>query len=153
MEFKLTSPAFNDGGQIPSKYTCDGENISPHLVIHGLPAGTKSLALIMADRDVAPEKGVHWVVWNINPEVTEIREHTVPHGSEKGINSKGKSNYSGPCPPQGIHRYVFTLYALGLKLKMQGDAGREALEAAMAQHILASTELVGTYSRTNEAPV
>ena len=153
MEFKLTSPAFSNGMQIPSKYTCDGENISPHLVIHGAPEKTRSLALILEDQDAPAEQALHWVLWNISPEVREIKEHTAPHGSEVGLNSQRKCAYSGPCPPPGIHRYLFRLYALDLKLKLPAESGREALEAAMELHILATTELTGTYSRTNEAPV
>ena len=153
MEFKLSSPAFSNGMQIPSKYTCDGENINPHLVIHGPPEKTRSLALILEDQDAPAEHAVHWVVYNISPEVREIKEHTVPHGSEAGLNSQEKCAYHGPCPPPGLHRYIFRLYALDLKLKLMAGARKGELEAAMQQHILATAELMGTYSRTNEAPV
>ena len=153
MELRLTSPAFGNGMQIPSKYTCDGENISPHLVIHGLPEKTKSLALVLEDLDAPAEHAIHWVVWNINPEVSELKEHTVPHGSVAGLNSQRKCGYNGPCPPSGIHRYTFRLYALDQKLKLPPESLKQALEAAMELHILASAELMGTYSRTNEAPL
>jgi Raf kinase inhibitor-like YbhB/YbcL family protein len=153
MEFKLTSPAFSNGTQIPSKYTCDGENISPHLVIHGPPQRTKSLALLLEDLDAPAAYAAHWVVWNINPEVNEIREHSAPHGSILGLNSGNKRGYSGPCPPLMMHRYVFRLYALDVRLQLGPDAGKEQLEAAMQSHILATTELTCSYSRTNEAPV
>lgn len=146
MDFKLTSPAFNNGTQIPSKYTCDGLNISPHLVIHGVPDKAKSLALLLEDRDAAEGRGVHWLVWNISPEVRELKEHAVPHASVEGL------SYAGPCPSVGTHHYLFTLYALDTKLKLEADSGREELDAAMAQHILATTELMGSYARTNEAP-
>ena len=153
MEFKLTSPAFNNGTQIPSRYTCDGDNINPHMVIHGVPANAKSLALLMEDPDAPNGLYVHWVVWNIPPETKEIREHTVPGGGEEGYNSSGTVGYDGPCPPAGMHRYFFRLYALDMKLKIPADSDRQVVETAMAQHIVATTELMGTYARTNEAPL
>jgi Raf kinase inhibitor-like YbhB/YbcL family protein len=153
MEFRLSSPAFSNGSQIPSKYTCDGENISPHLVIHGAPQKTKSLALVLEDQDAPAEHAIHWVVWNISPEVPELKEHAVPHGSVAGLNSQRKNAYSGPCPPSGMHRYIFRLYALDTKLKLPEQSGKPELEEAMALHILATAELLGTYSRTNEAPL
>lgn len=153
MEFKLTSPAFNHGSQIPSRYTCDGENINPHLIIHGVPAGAKSLALVVEDPDAPAGLWIHWVLWNIPPETKEIREHTAPWGAEEGLNTRKKSGYDGPCPPSGTHRYFFRLFALDTKVKLPVESQKESLDAAMEQHILATTELMGTYSRTNEAPV
>lgn len=153
MEFKLTSPAFNHGSQIPSRYTCDGENLSPHLIIHGVPPHTKSLALLVEDPDAPAGLWIHWVMWNIPPETREIREHTVPMGAEEGYNTRGKSGYAGPCPPSGIHRYFFRLFALDTKLKLAAASDKLMLEAAMESHIIATTELMGSYSRTNEAPL
>ncbi|HEY6009692.1 MAG TPA: YbhB/YbcL family Raf kinase inhibitor-like protein [Geobacteraceae bacterium] len=153
MEFKLTSPAFNHGSQIPSKYTCDGDNINPHLVIHGAPSEARSLALLVEDPDAPAGPRVHWVVWDIAPDTKEIREHTAPFGAGEGINSVRKSGYSGPCPPSGTHRYFFRLFALDTKLKLLAGSGREQLETAMTGHIVATTELMGTYARTNEAPL
>lgn len=153
MEFKLTSPSFNYGSQIPSKYTCDGENTNPHLIIHGIPATTKSLALLVEDPDAPSGLWVHWLMWNISPEVKEIKEHSAPFGAREGVNSRKKLGYDGPCPPSGTHRYFFRLYALDTKLNLGERAEKGELEAAMAQHILAATDLMGTYSRTNEAPV
>lgn len=153
MEFKLTSPAFNHGSQIPSKYTCDGENINPHLVIHGVPERAKSLALLMEDPDAPAGLWVHWVVWDISPETKEIREHTTPNGALEGINSGGEQRYEGPCPPPGMHRYFFRLFALDSRLKLPEDSTKETLETAMVGHILATAELMGTYARTNEAPL
>jgi len=153
MEFKLTSPAFNHGTQIPSKYTCDGDNISPHLVIHGAPHGTKSLTLLLEDLDAPPDQALLWVLWNINPEIPEIKEHSAPHGSTQGLNSWKKTGYQSPCPPPGTHRYAFRLFALDCKLKLLPDADRSELDAAMESHILATTELSGSYARTNEAPL
>lgn len=152
MEFKLTSPAFSHGSQVPSKYTCDGENINPHLIIHGVPAEAKSLALVMEDPDAPAGLWIHWVMWNIPPETKEIREHTVPNGAAEGHNTRRKAGYTGPCPPSGSHRYFFRLFALDTKLELPADSEKPALEKAMELHILATAELVGTYSRTNEAP-
>ena len=153
MEFKLTSPAFSHGMQIPSKYTCDGENINPHLVIHGVPEKAKSLALVMEDPDAPGGLWVHWVAWDIPPDTREIREHTVPFGTGEGLNSWGESGYGGPCPPSGTHRYFFRLYALDTKLHLPDDSAKEKLATAMEGHIVATAELMGTYFRTNEAPL
>ncbi len=153
MEFKLTSPAFNHGSQIPSKYTCDGDDINPHLVIQGVPHGTKSLALVMEDPDAADEVWVHWVLWDIPPETKEIREHSAPVGAVEGTTSWGDSGYGGPRPPAGTHRYFFRLYALTTRIHLPASAMRDDLEAAMTGHIMAATELMGTYVRTNEAPL
>lgn len=153
MEFKLTSPVFSHGSQIPSRYTCDGENINPHLIIHGVPTKAKSLALVAEGPDAPVGLYFHWVMWNIPPETKEIREHTVPMGAEEGFNSSQESGYDGPCPPSGTHRYFFRLFALDTKLLLDAISDKGMLETAMATHILATAELMGTYSRTNEAPV
>jgi Raf kinase inhibitor-like YbhB/YbcL family protein len=153
MALKLTCPAFHHGSQIPSRYTCDGENISPYLVIQGVPAATKSLALILDDPDAASGIWLHWLLWDISPEVREIREHTVPFGARQGINSWDKMGYGGPCPSSGSHRYFFRLFALDTRLKLVEPAARETLERAMEGHILATGELMGTYARTNQAPL
>jgi Raf kinase inhibitor-like YbhB/YbcL family protein len=153
MEFKLTSPAFHHGSQIPSKYTCDGENINPHLVIHGVPERARTLALVMEDPDAPMGLWIHWVVWNIPTETREIREHSAPFGAGEGLNTARKHGYTGPCPPSGTHRYFFRLYALDTRLKLEADSRREELEAAMTGHIVATAELMGTYARTNEAPL
>jgi Raf kinase inhibitor-like YbhB/YbcL family protein len=153
MEFKLTSPAFNHGSQIPSKYTCDGDDINPHLVIQGVPQGAKSLALVLDDPDAPAGVWVHWLVWDVPPETKEIREHTAPFGAVEGRNGWGDNGYGGPCPPAGTHRYFFRLYALDAKLHLPATSTREAVETAMAGHIVATAELMGTYARTNEAPL
>lgn len=153
MEFKLTSPAFNHGSQIPSKYTCDGEDINPHLVIQGVPPGTKSLALVVEDPDAPGGHFVHWVLWDIPPETKEIREHSAPFGAVEGATNWGDGGYGGPCPPAGGHRYFFRLFALDTRLHLPATAGRGELDTAMAGHIVATTELMGTYARTNEAPL
>lgn len=153
MEFKLTSPAFHHGSQIPSRYTCDGDDINPYLAIQGAPAAARSLALIMEDPDAPGGTLVHWLMWDISPEVKEIKEHTVPFGARQGVNSFEVDGYSGPCPPTGSHRYIFRLVALNTRPKLAETATREELERTMEGHIIATTELVGTYARTNQAPL
>ncbi len=150
---KFTSPAFNHGLQIPSKYTCDGKNINPHLVIHGVPARCKYLALIMEDPDAPGGPPVHWLAWNIPPDTREIREHSAPFGAVEGINDAGGTGYTGPGPSEGTHRYFFRLFALDKRLDVPIEAAREELETAMQGRILSVTELAGTYQRTNEAPL
>lgn len=153
MEFKLTSPAIHHGARIPSKYTCDGDNINPHLVIQGAPVAAKSLALIMEDPDAPSGLWVHWLMWEISPETKEIREHSTPFGVRQGVNSWDQNGYGGPCPPSGAHRYFFRLYALDTRLKLADASDKASLERAMEGHILATTELMGTYARSNQAPL
>jgi Raf kinase inhibitor-like YbhB/YbcL family protein len=146
MEFKLTSPAFGHGMQIPSKYTCDGENINPHLVIHGVPEKAKSLALVMDDPDAPGGLWIHWNAWNIPPDTREIREHTVPFGTVEGLNSWGESSWR---LPRRHHRYFFRC----MRWTRNAPAGRYAKEAGYGDggHIVATTELMEIW--TNEAPL
>lgn len=152
---QLTSSAFANGEDIPLKYTCDGENINPPFHIFGAPEEAKSLALTMTDPDVPQEikpDGVydHWMVWNIPPSAEAILEGIPPEGVE-GKNSSGDIGYTGPCPPDGTHRYFFTLYALDDLLNINPDITiREELLQEMEGHILRSTELMGTYKRKPE---
>ena len=143
-ELRVGSAAFGDGGSIPPKYTCEGENVNPPLEISGLPENTKSLALIVEDPD-AP-KGVydHWIVWNIPPNEA-IRENSRPGVS--GKNSFGNTGYGGPCPPSGSHRYFFKVYALDSDLKIQAGSDKKALQDAMKDHMLGSGELMGHYQK------
>jgi len=142
----ITSPAFKDGEKIPSKYTCDGENINPELNIEGIPEGTKSLVLIVDDPDAPAGTWVHWVVFNIPvpPNATEIKiaENSVP--GEEGMNDFKKTSYGGPCPPSGSHRYYFRVYALDTKLNLD-FATKSDVELAMKNHILAKGELIGRF--------
>lgn len=150
-EFKLSSVEFEDGGNIPSKFTCEGENISPKLIIEGIPKNAKSLALIMDDPDAVPVAGfvwVHWIMWNI-PLVSEIIEGSVPEGAVQGLNSSKMNKYYGPCPPDKEHKYFFKLYALDTKLDLPDSTDKKGLEAAMKGHILAKTQLTGTYKLKN----
>jgi len=143
---KLSSEAFENEGMIPSEYTCDGADISPQLSISDVPNSAKSLALIMDDPDAPMGTFVHWVVWNISPE-----KSTIDKGEKlqelQGITSFGNSEYGGPCPPSGTHRYFFKLYALDTILDIAGDSNKQALEKAMKDHIIEQTRLMGKYSR------
>jgi Raf kinase inhibitor-like YbhB/YbcL family protein len=157
MTLTLTSPAFTHNGAMPARLTCDGRDVSPELRWSGLPAGTQSLALIVDDPD-APDPAaprmtwVHWVLYNIPPATTGLPEGVapgdLPAGTRQGLNDWGRTGYGGPCPPIGRHRYFHKLYALDAALPELGKPTRAALEQAMKGHVLASTELVGTYQRS-----
>jgi Raf kinase inhibitor-like YbhB/YbcL family protein len=144
---KITSPVFKHNDRIPPKYTCDGADINPPLLVENVPAGTQSLSLIVDDPDAPRGIWVHWVVWNIAPDTKEIKEHTVPSGAQQGINDFRKNSYGGPCPPSGTHRYFFKLYALNVKLNIDRNANKASLEKAMSGHILGQAELIGLYAR------
>lgn len=143
---QITSPAFQNNGMIPRQYTCDGKDINPPLMIAGVPQGTKSFALICDDPD-ASGTWVHWVLWNIDPSVKEIKEDTVPKGAVEGMNDFGKHAYGGPCPPIGTHRYFFKVYALDTVLDIGPNSQKAALEEAMMGHILGEGQLVGLYKQ------
>jgi len=146
---KLTSPAFENYQEIPILYTCDGKKIHPPLAVLGVPAGTKSLALIVDDPDAPSGTFTHWVIWNIHPNITVIEEGTIPQESQEGTNSAGSMGYAPPCPPPagGQHRYFFTLYALDAKLGLDGKATKADVENSMQSHIMEQSLLVGVYSR------
>jgi Raf kinase inhibitor-like YbhB/YbcL family protein len=147
---EISSPAFD--GPMPSRFTCDGFDVSPPLSIAGVPSGTASLVLLVDDPD-APDPAApttvwdHWVVWDIDPTVRDIAEGTVPDGGAQGTNSWGRTDYGGPCPPIGTHRYFFKLYALDVSLSLSTNSTKSDVEGAMQGHILDQAELVGTYHR------
>jgi len=141
---KVSSSAFNLNEGIPSKYTCDGKNISPPLAIEHIPESAKSLVLIVDDPDAPRGTWVHWVMWNI-PVTHHIRENEA-HGIQ-GPNDFNARQYGGPCPPSGTHRYFFKVYALDSLLKIPPSSRKENVEKAMSGHILAFGELVGLYSK------
>ena len=143
---ELTSTAFKNNGPIPAAHSYRGGNISPPLVIAGVPVEAVSLALICDDPDAPVGTWVHWVVWNINPKTAQIPRGSLPPGAITGINSWGKPGWGGPAPPSGTHHYVFKLYALKEPLKLKPGADAKTLEAAMSGKILAETKLVGLYS-------
>ena len=141
---KLTSPKFGNGNNIPREFTCEGDNINPRLIIEAIPAGTKSLALIVDDPDAPMGTWVHWVIFNI-PVVSRIDEDSIP--GKQGINDFGRKDYGGPCPPSGTHRYFFKLYALDTVLNLNEGINKEALEEAVGSHILDKAELIGLYKK------
>lgn len=141
----IVSTAFKHNGEIPQKYTCDGEDINPSLQISGFPPETRSLALIVDDPDAPAGTWVHWVVYDIPTDKSDIAENTVP--GKEGINDFKKQNYGGPCPPSGTHRYFFKAYALDQQLDLQEGITKQELLDAMQGHILAEAELIGTYAR------
>ena len=143
---KITSSAFHEGANIPSKFTCDGSDTSPPLQIEGVPSGAKSLVLIVDDPDAPSGLFTHWLVWNIPPQTGSIAEGSAPQGVQ-GANDFGKSGYRGPCPPPGTHRYSFKIFALDRELDLRSGAKRSQVGAAMKGHVIAQGELVGRYAR------
>jgi len=144
---KLITTAFEKEKSIPSKYTCDGENVSPTLKIAEVPKKAKSLALIMDDPDSPTGTWTHWTVWNIKPDTMDIQEGALPFGAVEGKTSFGDVGYGGPCPGSGTHRYFFKLYALDSELDVPAEADIKSLETAMEGKVLASAEYMGTYKR------
>ncbi|MEW6044563.1 MAG: YbhB/YbcL family Raf kinase inhibitor-like protein [Thermoproteota archaeon] len=149
MNLILQSPAFKDGREIPKKYGYKHDNVSPPLQIKDVPQGAKSLVLIMDDPDAMGAVGklwVHWVVWNIDPQISEIAESSTPKGADEGTTDFGEIGYGGPAPPDKRHTYVFKLYALNSKLSLQKGANKKQVESAMQDHIIAQTSLCGTFA-------
>ena len=143
---KITSSAFQEGGNIPSKFTCDGGNASPPLQITGVPSEAKTLVLIADDPDAPGGLFTHWLVWNIPAQTNSIAEGSVPKGVH-GTNDFGKSGYGAPCPPSGTHRYYFRVFALDRELTLPAGAKRSQLDGAMKGHVVAQGELMGRYAR------
>jgi len=152
MELTVTSTAFSEGGMIPSRYSCDGEDISPPLRWSEGPEGTKVYALISDDPDAPMGTWVHWVIYNIPAAVTSLPENVpttaeLKDGSHQGINDFKRHGYGGPCPPGGTHRYYFKVYALDAMIEAGPGLSKKKLLRAMEGHILAKGELMGKYSR------
>lgn len=157
MSLQITSTAFNQGGEIPARYTCEGQDISPPLAWTEIPNGAKALALIVDDPD-APDPAkpqrvyVHWVVHNIPSSTPSLKENAskggMPKGAVQGRNDWGKTEYGGPCPPIGRHRYFFKLYALDTELSHLASPTKADLEKAMKGHVIDSGVLMGTYQKT-----
>jgi Raf kinase inhibitor-like YbhB/YbcL family protein len=156
MALVLTSSAFTHQGSIPQQYTCQGRDISPHLSWSGAPEGTKSFVLIVDDPDApdpaAPKRTwVHWVLYAIPPDASSLSEGMtsakLPAGTREGTNDWNRTGYGGPCPPVGRHRYFHKLYALDVELPDLGPARKADIEKAMEGHVLAKTELIGTYQK------
>ena len=146
---KITSKAFTDGGNIPSKYTCDGENISPPISWGDAPNNAKSFALIYDDPDAPGGTWDHWILYNIPAETSSLPENAIslPKGTRIGLNSWPKTEYGGPCPPSGTHRYIFHLYTLDTTLDLPEEVTSETLRKEMEGHILATATLTGLYQR------
>jgi Raf kinase inhibitor-like YbhB/YbcL family protein len=143
---ELRSPAFEAGGDIPSRFTCDGANVSPPLEIEDVPEEAVAVALVMDDPDAPGGTFDHWLVWNIPAEVTCIAEATEPDGMQ-GRTDFGRLGYGGPCPPSGTHRYMFKLYALDEALELGEGSRKSDLETAMQGHVVAEALLEGRYRR------
>ena len=152
VQLKVTSAAFEEGGAIPSEYTCDGRNVSPPLAWDGVPTGAKTIALIADDPDAPRGTWVHWVLFNLPaaekglPEAIPATE-TLASGAKQGKNDFGSAGYGGPCPPAGTHRYFFKLYALDSQLDLQSGATKDQLLKAMQGRVVAEGQLMGRYRR------
>ena len=144
---QLNSRTFPTNANLPNDYTCKGRAVSPPLSIAGVPEGAQSLALIMHDPDaIGGRDFLHWSVWNITPDVTEIDEGHLPPGAIQGTNDYPTQTYGPACPPSGsgLHHYIFDLYALDVVLDLPAGASRQELETAISGHILGTAQLVGT---------
>jgi len=154
MTLRISSPAFRDGGEIPTSFTCEGRDLSPTLAFEGAPEGTQSLALIVDDPD-APDPAapkmtwVHWVLFDLPPDTAGLPEGVtaLPAGTGEGLNDWKRTGYGGPCPPIGRHRYFFKLYALDKKLSHLEQPTKAKLLQAMEGHILADAQIIGTYQK------
>jgi Raf kinase inhibitor-like YbhB/YbcL family protein len=152
MALDVRSSAFEGGGAIPARYTCDGLDISPPLSWSPVPNGAQSLALIADDPDAPGKAFVHWVIYNLPPDTRRLPEdvpnqRTLPSGALQGMNGAGSIGYTGPCPPGGTHRYVFKVYALDTEFDLGAGATKEDVASAMEGHLLAEGRLLGTYQR------
>jgi Raf kinase inhibitor-like YbhB/YbcL family protein len=156
MALAITSPAFEGDASIPSRYTCEGDDVSPPLAFAGVPSAAKSLALIVDDPD-APDPAapkmtwVHWLLYNLPPDTATlaeaVRAQALPRGTLEGRNDWKRTGYGGPCPPIGRHRYFHKLYALDVVLPDLGQPDKAALERAMRGHVVEQAQLVGTYRK------
>ena len=151
---QLESSAFTHDGLIPTKYTCEGDSISPPLNWHNPPTGTNSFVLIVEDPDAPQGTFTHWVVYDIPASIQQlpegiVSEPTIVHGGTQGKNDFGQIGFGGPCPPAGSHRYFFKLHALDRQLSLAPGANKQEIESAMAEHILESAELMARYFNTD----
>lgn len=152
MGIVVTSAAFDEGGLIPARYTCDGENVSPPIQLTGVPEETKSIALICDDPDAPVGTWVHWVIYDLPAAPTGLPEAVSPDrmvlgGAKQGTNDFRKIGYGGPCPPSGTHRYFFKVYALDTALNLKPGATNRELLQAMEGHVIAEGQLMGMYRR------
>ena len=156
MALRITSPAYADGAAMPAKYTCEGDDLSPPLQWSGVPGGTQSLVLIIDDPDAPDPKAprmtwVHWVLYDLPTDSGGLPEDAnskgLPAGTKVGLNDWKRTDYGGPCPPIGRHRYFHKLYALDTKLSALSRPTKADIEAAMSGHVLEKAEFVGTYQK------
>ena len=153
MPIEVSSPAFEDGGTIPPRFTCQGDDVSPPLKWANLPDGTKSVALICDDPDAPAGTWVHWVLYDLSPKFDGLPE-AIPggevtwQGAKQGVNDFRRSGYGGPCPPPGKpHRYFFKIYALDIEPGLPAGASKADLLRAIEGHVLAEGQLIGLYQR------
>jgi Raf kinase inhibitor-like YbhB/YbcL family protein len=144
---KIKSRAFDNQGTIPKKYSCEGDNINPPLEISGIPAKAKTLAIIVCDPDAPNGDFVHWLLWNIDPKTEVIEEGTAPVTAIEGINDAGHNDFLGPCPPSGMHRYEFHIYALDDVLDLPEISNKDALREQIKGHIIEEAQVTGLYSK------
>ena len=149
-QMELISTAFSNNQIIPKKYTCDGDDVSPPLAWDNVPKASKSLVLIFDDPDAPRGTWDHWILFNIPSQVNALPENIaeLPNGTLEGLNSWGNAGYGGPCPPSGIHRYIFKLYALDVLLNLPEKATKPVILKAMDGHVIALAELIGKYERS-----
>lgn len=145
-EMKLSSSAFQNGGNMPVKFSYEGGNNNPPLKIEGAPGNAKSLLLIVDDPDAPGGLFTHWLVWNIDPKTTSIAQGSAPKDAIEGTNDFGSTGYGGPQPPSGTHRYYFKIFALDQSLNLLAGAKRREVAKAMKGHVIAQTQLMGRYS-------
>lgn len=148
-DFNLSSAAFGDGSEIPTRFGYKHGNHSPPLTVANVPGGCKSIALIMDDPDAMKAVGkvwTHWIIWNIPPQSPGMDESSVPDGSVEGVNDFGQVGYGGPAPPDGRHTYVFRMYALNSRLDLQRGSDKRQLEDAMQNRVVAEARLEGTFA-------
>ncbi len=148
MAIKIKSPVFDNGQFIPSRHTCDGENINPALEFLKIPKEAKSLVLIADSPEVPSRDWIHWLVWNIDPKIKKIASGKIPAGAREALNDFRMPGYRGPCPPWGVaHQYHFKIFALDAKLKLAHDATCEEVKRAMRPHIIEHAILSGLYKK------
>ncbi len=152
MNISLKSPSFKEGEMIPQRFTCDGEDISPELMWESIPEGYQTLAIVCDDPDAPMGTWVHWIIYNIPPGLTGLKEgippdESLPDGTKQGKNSWRRIGYGGPCPPGGTHRYFFKIYSLDTRLDLDPGVSKSQLIRAMEGHTLAQGQLMGRYHR------
>ncbi len=146
---KISSPSFRENGMIPKHYTCEGEDTNPSIAIFAVPIETKSLAIVMHDHDAMTGDFVHWLMWNIDPEVGKISENMTPIGAQEGTNDFGEVGWAGPCPPSGTHRYEFHIYALNTFIDLPSSATKNDLRDLMDGFIIDEASITGIYRKEN----